>query len=305
MKVGEPHRCRRWMLCALVLLPLLGGESRPACITLALAGDVMMGRDVAQTLAGDWAVALEQMTPVLRGADLVLANLESPLTTAPQVATGYDLRAHPQAAPALRTAGFDALSLANNHALDAGPAGLAETAATLRGTGIVALLPGVAHCWTPQGYPSVCVLAFDDSSAPLSGAIAAAQIADAAWADLTVVSLHWGAEYQAEPTPRQQALARTLANAGADLIFGHGPHVVQRVEKIDGSLVAYSLGNLLFDQPFLADSRRGAILWVTLCGEQVTVEARATQTQTGCVSWADDEEAQAVCERLHLSTGCR
>ena len=80
------------------------------------------------------------MRPWLAEADLTFANLESPLTTAPQVSSGYDLRATPAAVAALRAAGFDVVSLANNHALDAGEAGLAETIATLDAAGITGVV---------------------------------------------------------------------------------------------------------------------------------------------------------------------
>ena len=105
-------------------------------LTLVLVGDVMLGRGVAQALDGDWGAAFAEVRPWLGGEAqarrLVLANLESPLTALPQLGQGYDLRAPPEAVAALTAGGFDAVSLANNHALDAGPAGLDETASALR-----------------------------------------------------------------------------------------------------------------------------------------------------------------------------
>ncbi|MBE9506953.1 MAG: CapA family protein, partial [Chloroflexi bacterium] len=120
-------------------------------------------------------------------------------------------------------------------------------------------------------------------------------------ANVIIVSIHWGGEYQAAPNSRQQAIASSLAGAGADIIIGHGPHVLQRVEWVGETLVAYSLGNFLFDQPYPADCRQGAILRVTLQGDHiVAVEAVPTAVSQGCVKPASTEEAAAILARLNL-----
>jgi len=262
--------------CILVLLLLLPGEPQPPLLTAALGGDVMLGRGVAAELDGAWSEALAQVAPVLSEADLAFANLESPLTTAPQVACGHDLRAPGGAVVALQSAGFDVLSLANNHALDAGPEGLRQTRAVLAEAGIQALAEGEAVCT-----PDWCVLAFSESLSNREWLIQAVAAADAP-GRLLIVSLHWGGEYQAAPSLSQQALATDLAAAGADLIVGHGPHVLQRVEWVDDALVAYSLGNLLFDQSYPLDCRRGAILLVhARAGRVIAFETIPTETVHG------------------------
>jgi poly-gamma-glutamate synthesis protein (capsule biosynthesis protein) len=280
------------------LLASLPGEPAPPTFTLAFGGDVMLGRGVAQSLDGDWQSAFSAVRPWLAEADWAFANLESPLTTAPQVSSGYDLRALPAAVDALRTAGFDVVSLANNHALDAGKAGLAETIATLDAAGIT----GVVTQTTDNLRQAVRyhLLAFDDSTVPLDVEIAARSVAVAAEADLVIVSVHWGGEYQAAPSPRQQLVAQALARAGADLIIGHGPHVLQRVEWIGKTLVAYSLGNLLFDQPYPLDCRQGVILRVmrSAQGGSLAVELLPTVVERGRVRPADPQEAQTILARL-------
>ncbi len=300
--------------------------------TLALAGDVMLGRGVAQALGGDWEAAFAEVQPWLAEADLAFANLESPLTTAPLPPSvppiggdeggAYDLRAPPEAVTALHVAGFDAVSLANNHALDAGEAGLRETVNTLSAAGIAPLVgwetgtlvnwetgtsPGRSPVHQSTNYqstklPTCHLLAFDDSVAPLDLEAAAEAVAAAAeQADVVIVSIHWGGEYQAAPSPRQRAIARTLADAGARLIVGHGPHVLQRVEWVGDTLVAYSLGNFLFDQPYPAGCRRGAILRVTLQGDRIiTVGAVPTVVEQGRVVPAGPEDSAAILARLNL-----
>jgi poly-gamma-glutamate synthesis protein (capsule biosynthesis protein) len=238
---------------------------------------------------------------------LALANLESPLTAAPQVRAGHDLRAPPASVAALRAAGFDAVSLANNHALDAGPAGLRETARTLHAAGIVPWTDEAAAGKESAGVRAQALayegLAFNDSVAPLDVRAAASAVAAAARrTDLVIVSIHWGGEYQAAPSARQRAVAQALAEAGADVIAGHGPHVLQPVEWLGGTLVVYSLGNFLFDQPYPEECRWGAILRVTLRGGRAAaVEAFPTVAERGRVRPADAETAAVTLDRLGLA----
>jgi poly-gamma-glutamate synthesis protein (capsule biosynthesis protein) len=297
--------------------------------TLVFVGDVMLGRGVAQALDGDWGAAFAGVQPWLAEADLAFANLESPLAAVPpplnpprwggQEGGTYDLRAPREAVAALRAGGFDVVSLANNHALDAGEAGLQETVNTLRTSGIVSAgnwETGILLDWDAASslnrlpvyqstiLPTYHILAFDDSVVPLDVDAAAGAVASAAErAGLVVVSIHWGAEYQAGPTLRQRAIARELARAGADLIVGHGPHVPQRVEWVGQALVAYSLGNFLFDQPYPADCRWGAVLRITVQGDRiVAVEAFPTVAERGRVKPAGPQDAAAILIRLQLPT---
>lgn len=253
----------------------------------------MLGRDVATALDGDWPAAFADVHPWLAEADLAFANLESPLTSAPFAGGRFDLRAPPQAVNALTAAEFDLVSLANNHALDGGETGLAETLAILRRAGIAPLVDLRA-----QRFGRIAVLAFFDTGQALdTSPITQA----AAQADFVVVSMHWGAEYYLV-TERQQALAHELVAAGADLVIGHGPHVLQPVERVGGALVAYSLGNFLFDQPF-SDTRQGAILRITLDRGSITlVQAIPTVTRRGRVHLASGDEAAAILDRLHVRT---
>jgi poly-gamma-glutamate synthesis protein (capsule biosynthesis protein) len=288
--------------------PLPSSEAIPteAPLTLVLVGDVMLGRGVALALDGDWGAAFAGVRPWLdepsshtgQERTVVLANLESPLTGLPYAGDGYDLRAPPGALAALHAAGIDAVSLANNHALDAGRSGLRETESALREAGIVAWLEAMPVTVVQE--PRVRGIAFDDTVTGLDLQAAAHAVAGLArGAQAVVVSIHWGGQYQAAPTARQQAIAATLAESGATVIAGHGPHALQRVEWVDETLVAYSLGNFLFDQRYPADLRWGAILRVTLQGGQVVaVEAIPTVAEQGRVRRADVETEAMILDRL-------
>jgi len=147
-------------------------------------------------------------------------------------------------------------------------------------------------------------LAFDDVSAPLDAGAAVDAIRSARQAgSLVIVSIHWGMEYQGGPSERQQDLAGQFAAAGAALVWGHHPHVLQPVAWIDSTLVAYSLGNALFDQAGLADSRRSALVLVTLDAGGVTgVQAIPFEIdiQHSLVRSASPAAAASILDRLGL-----
>jgi poly-gamma-glutamate capsule biosynthesis protein CapA/YwtB (metallophosphatase superfamily) len=246
-----------------------------AVVTLIAVGDVMPGRGVAVVDA-----PLAQIAPWLGAGDLALGNLEAVLVAAPPDAVSpeqepYLLWAEPAAAPLLARAGFDLLSLANNHSFDAGSAGLQETAANLLAAGITPLGAGAGEAayapvlrevrgvrlaflaFNAVAMPGADVKAGDWTPAAWDeGRAVAAVQAARAQADAVVVAIHWGYEVEPRPDPAQLRIAKDLIAAGAHLIVGHHPHVAQPVAVANGgALVAYSLGNFLFDQEQGATAR--------------------------------------------------
>jgi poly-gamma-glutamate capsule biosynthesis protein CapA/YwtB (metallophosphatase superfamily) len=258
---------RRLILSTLsLLLVILSGcraENKPApSITLALLGDVMLGRAVhpsAQTFA--------YLAPFLKSADLALANLESPLTNAPvETKSMYALCAPPENVRYLAEAGFDLLSLTNNHHLDCGEKGLAETQSTLTEAGLGFIGPGPEPVTREISGIKLAFLAFDATNGfDLEAAREAVRSARETGA-VVVVSLHWGQEYQSGALPRQKQIVAGLAEAGATLIWGQHPHVLQPSEWLNNhkTLALYSLGNALFDQAGLASTRQSALVLVTI-----------------------------------------
>jgi poly-gamma-glutamate synthesis protein (capsule biosynthesis protein) len=231
-------------------------------VTLALLGDVMLGRGVhpsAQTFA--------YLEPTLKSADLALANLESPLTNAPiTTQSKYQLCAAPENVHYLVDAGFDLLSLANNHRLDCGEKGLAETQSTLAEAGLGFIGPSSQPEYRQINGIKLAFLAFDATSEfDLAAAEKAVRTAHKTGA-VVIVSLHWGMEYQSAPSSGQEQIAEKLSEAGAALIWGQHPHVLQHIEWLNNhqTLVLYSLGNALFDQGGLANTRQSALALVTL-----------------------------------------
>lgn len=311
-----PHRSARliWPLvcAALAVLALVvepRPQLRPPSLRLAFLGDVMLGRGVAQAhQEGGWDSALAWLAPDLRAADFSMANLESPITARPLVKPAYDIRAPASSTLALSAAGLWVLTLANNHSLDSGPAGAQDTRQALAASRLAAVGPEPVVGWFNVNGYTLAVLALDDISSPVDSASAAGLIESAARrANLVIVSVHWGMEYDPGPTPRQLALAREWVNAGAGLIIGQHPHVLQRVDwlprpgRSDQALVAYSLGNALFDQPAPPDSNRGALLLVDW-GVQGIQSVHALPFHIdpfkGHVGPASPEEAALIQQRL-------
>jgi poly-gamma-glutamate capsule biosynthesis protein CapA/YwtB (metallophosphatase superfamily) len=272
MSCGGALRHPRLIFCNFLLILLISCNSARRAITLALLGDLSIGRGVHPTSA-----SLSTLAPELQAADLSLANLESPLAElAPPSGTGggYNLCAPAKRAGLLSIWGLDLLSLANNHRFDCGPDGPIETARLLTSLGIAPIGPGPEPLQREIHGLKLAFLAFDDVSSPLDGAAAAQAIQSARkQGAVVVVSVHWGAEYQAGASDRQKALAEQLAQAGAALIVGTHPHVLQPAEWIPTplgkTLVLYSLGNALFDQPGLPDTRQSALVVVRLDAQGV------------------------------------
>ena len=262
------------------------GAARPA-VRIVFGGDVMLGRGVASLAAHRPAAVLAGVAVHLQAADLAVANLESPLTTRPHL-LGHGpnaLEARPATARILAAAGFDALALANNHAGDAGPQTVPDTLRALHRAGLRAIGAGAtpAAAFAPVVLTArglrIAFLSFDDtgegpragpsrpgvawwSAARARAAVRRARVE----ADVVVVGLHGGSDYEPTTDPWLLHLGRLLAGWGADVVWGTGPHVVQPVELVHGAggrtaVVATSLGNLLFDQ-HIPGTRTGALLEV-------------------------------------------
>ena len=252
----------------------LAGRHRPAgnaagSITLAFAGDVNFAGRTARLL-GDPATAFGPITGVLRSADFAAVNLETAITSGgtPQPKT-YHFRAPAAAFTALRDAGIDLVTMANNHVLDYGPAGLADTLAAARAARFpyVGIGDSAAAAWAPYlttikgvtiaviGVSQVAELASSwvatgtrpgEANAIDLGRTLAAVRSARRLASVVIVFMHWGTEGQACPDQAQLSLARQLAAAGAGIIVGAHAHMLQGSGWLGRTFVAYGLGNFLW-----------------------------------------------------------
>jgi poly-gamma-glutamate synthesis protein (capsule biosynthesis protein) len=239
-------------------------------IELVAVGDVMLARGVnkkIKELGPNYP--FETTREVISSADIAVCNLEcaiSPRATGNFENNNFCIK--PAQAEGLSFAGFDLVSLANNHMFDCEKRGILSTMEFLTkekikfaGAGKTpekALRPAVsdlkeirvgflAFCAYPMDWITLKeddpAIAFYDSSRAME---AIKELKNKA--DVIIVSLHWGDEYRAKPNSFQISTAHRLIDAGADLILGHHPHVLQEIEEYNGGIVVYSLGNFVFDQ---------------------------------------------------------
>ncbi|HEY0937033.1 MAG TPA: CapA family protein [Trebonia sp.] len=238
-------------------------------VTLAFAGDVHFAGRTARLLR-DPAAAFGPTAAVLRTASFAAVNLETSVTSrgTPQPKT-YHFRTGPTAFTTLRDAGVDLVTMANNHVLDYGPVGLADTLAAARAARFpyVGIGTDAAAAWAPYlttvkgmriavvGVSQVAELASSwvatasrpgEANAIDLGRTLAAVRAARRLAPTVIVFMHWGTEGEACPDPGQLSLARKLAAAGATIIVGAHAHVLQGSGWLGRTFVAYGLGNFLW-----------------------------------------------------------
>jgi len=235
--------------------------------TVLFMGDIMLGRNVAAQMAkngNDYPFV--KIKDTVSAADYAIANLEGPVTKINNAPTN-NMRFHfdPALASVLAVTGFDAFSLANNHGLDQGAKGENETkanleAASLKYFGDVSLDDGPTLTFS-VGDASFAVIGLHDVYRSIDPKAVAEQIvAFKKEGNIVIVYPHWGAEYQHKHNARQAELAHAFIDAGADLVIGSHPHVVQDIESYKGKWIFYSLGNLVFDQYFSVDTQQGIAL---------------------------------------------
>jgi poly-gamma-glutamate synthesis protein (capsule biosynthesis protein) len=243
-------------------------------VKIAAVGDIMLGDHPVcfghgvrtQADRQGLSTMLAEVAPELRRHDFVIGNLECVLSDVgalPRDLPSQELRGRPAFARDLAAAGFNVVSIANNHILQHGEAAFDDNLEVLRAAGIAVAgvaAPDHSAQWQPLG-PAQSPLAFlgfslrpeqykksnDRYAQPSVDTMLRQVEACRREGAQVVVSLHWGDEYLPLPAPRQRELAHALVDKGASLILGHHPHVLQPVEEYRNALIAYSLGNFMFD----------------------------------------------------------
>ncbi|MBI4909695.1 MAG: CapA family protein [Acidobacteria bacterium] len=273
------------LLAALALAP-----ADPPIVHLVFGGDVMLGRGVYATAQRhkDPSWPFRKIGAEFSAADIAFANLESPFAAAPPYTEERMVfRAHPSMIDGLLHAGIDIVSTANNHSRDAGDPGIRLTLEILAKNKIAAVGTALQPAALAQGVIlerkgiRFGFLAYtydqrngnhpdtDPRIAMLDPALITTQVRELRKrADVVIVSMHAGAEYQSKPNAQQATAARAAIDAGASVVVGHHPHVVQPAERYKNGVIFYSLGNLVFDQ----DPRphEGAVADVYFKGETLT-----------------------------------
>ncbi len=307
----------------------------------AATGDVLFHGPVLRAARAHGDDGLRRVLSGLASAlveeELAFANLEVPLTTRYNRPSGGRLPVvggHEEIASALASAGIDVVSVANNHAYDQGTAGLVDTLAALDEAGVGSVggardLPGAYQPWlTTHSGTRVAFLAFTrpmnrlprrtktnayvarlEPLEPVLEAIGAARDR----ADLVIVSVHWGHDFQTTVAPEQRRLAKRLVDAGADVILGTGPHVLHEVERLASdrgqALVAYSLGNLISPQGYLyrrERSTKGPPAAVDpRAREGIVLKAEISISPTGSISFGSLKAVPLWTSNNYLSVVAR
>jgi poly-gamma-glutamate synthesis protein (capsule biosynthesis protein) len=258
-------------------------------IRIGASGDLLAHiRVLASAEAhGGFEHVLGPLRAAIREDEIAFLNLETPLSLERPVLSGSPpiLGAPPEVAQVMASIGIDVVSVANNHAWDQHSVGAGRTLEALASAGVVALGGGPD---LPAAFAPRVVIAADGSRVafvgitervnggpgPLGPSTLIARWADdapvrealdlaRAQADLVVVSIHWSHDFRALPMGTQRERAQWLVDHGADVIIGHGPHVLQEVDRLTSprgeAVCAYSLGNLVSNQGFrYARGRRAA-----------------------------------------------
>lgn len=274
-----------------------------AMLKTLIVGDIMLGRRVGQALdrLDDPSAPFRPLAERLAAADITVGNLESTLSTSGAPTQGGDsFAADPEVLAGLELAGFDVLSVANNHIGDFGARAIGETIAELRGGGFIPVGGGtnLARARRPAivertglriGFiatdsigetpaatadrPGTNRVNAPPRTGPLDRRALARVSADIraldARVDLVVVLPHWGTQYTHAPERSQRTMAKAFADAGADLVVGGHPHWVQGWETIGDTTVIHSLGNFIFDMDFMAKTQVGIAVEVTSWGGRV------------------------------------
>ena len=231
-------------------------------VTLMAVGDIMLGdhpicigHGVGSKIKKEGGKHIFQhFREILNEADITFGNLEAVLSKKnlnEKDIKSVSLRGMPESIEGLTYAGFNVLSLANNHAMEHGKEALLDTMNILRTNGIKYVGPEdivlsirgtkvvfLAYCLLDE--PGACCKAEPSEIIENVRRVKSN-------ADIVIVSLHWGYEFVQRPLLYQVKLAHEIIDAGANIILGHHPHVLQGVEMYNGGLIAYSLGNFVFD----------------------------------------------------------
>jgi len=268
-------------------------KKEESIVTMAFLGDIMMDRGVRSSVynnaGGDYGFLFEELNQ-LSQYDILFGNLEGPVSDkGNNVGSIYSFRMEPKSLDALVDAGFNVLSVANNHAGDWNVAAFTDTLDRLGNYNILAVgggynysdassvrvieINGVSfgflgfsdagHDWLSASEESPGILIASDNNRNEIIKTASEEV------DVLITSFHFGEEYELIQNERQTQLAQDAIDNGALIVVGHHPHVIQPVEEYNGGLIAYSLGNFIFDQYFSEDTMTGLLLDVSIQDNQI------------------------------------
>ncbi len=270
-------------------------------LTLLFVGDIMLARGV------EWRIGIEgldyplsEMTSTIESADLAIGNFEGTIREVQTIEPGgsFAFDTTPEIAGMLADVGFDVLSLANNHGDDHGASTTTFTRDTLISLGMLPFgdpLDSASHVIQVDrdsfALSFIGYHAFLEDIEPITAAIATEKAAGR----FVIVVPHWGPEYQATPhADAEVEPAHAFVDAGADLVIGAHPHVIQTIETYNGVPIIYSLGNFLFDQDWSVPTQQGMTAFVTLTEDDITLDFSTVQVTKQKTTPMSAEESEVL-----------
>ncbi|MDZ7798744.1 MAG: CapA family protein [Patescibacteria group bacterium] len=293
--------------------------------TLIFGGDVMLARTVEQKIlaANDYSLPFQKIADEFKEADLTFINLESPFFDGGSATPNGSVvfRALSETIEGLKLAGIDIVSLANNHFGNQGVAGEKFTFEHLTNNEIeycgagnnfeqaheskIIAVKGIKIGFFAYAYPESLYVATENSPGVANMEIDQmkkdlTQLNNSA--DIIIVSMHAGAEYTHNPGRFQINFAHTAIEAGADLVVGHHPHVVQTTEKYNDGYIIYSLGNLVFDQMWSEETQQGAVVKAIISENKLkSLEFKPVHIYDyNQPDWASQEESKEILSNMGL-----
>ena len=237
-------------------------EDGSVIVTISATGDVTIGGDTRKSGKSIFdkqlekepsglSFPMENVADLFAADDMTIVNFEGTLTTTKSATSNtYSFAAPPEYVQVLTSGNIEAVSLENNHIMDHGEAGYADTCQTLENNGIVYSGHLGSAIYTTDTGVSIGMLSYQTFNGnypviynPIEGDIAALR---SAGCQLVIVSYHWGEEKDYLPNERQVPLGRATIDAGADLVIGHHSHRINPIEEYNGKYICYSLGNFSF-----------------------------------------------------------
>lgn len=251
----------------------------------------MFSRGVRRAIlaAHDPIMPLRKVAPLLSAADIAFINLESPFSDrGAYYQGGLIFHAPPETIAALTLAGVSVASTANNHARDCGAHGVEYTVAWLRSHGIQPVGSSESEAATHAGVVvprngvrfGFLAYTYDQNNGNWRDIDARIALADPERVcrdvtalkkrcDVVIVSMHHGVEYMPNPSKKQIEFAHAAIDAGATIVIGHHPHVIQREEQYKSGLIFFSLGNFVFDQYQREATQHGEVVQVSFIGKEI------------------------------------
>lgn len=305
-------------------------ESKPAVkedpshpISLLFGGDAMMDWSVKNAVTANGAsYPWQNIAPFVAKADMALLNLETAVTTQKGAQNKqFTFKSDPNSLKGIKEAGFDGVSLANNHSMDFGKEGLLDTFENLKqhqipyiGAGKDANEAYASLKKTING-KTISILAFskvlpdiswyagDSSPGVASGYQLEAMYQkvkeEKVNADFVFVFIHWGIEKQLQFNGEQQTIAHTLIDSGADGVIGSHPHVLQGFEFYKAKPIAYSLGNFLFPDYVSGESAETGMVELTIADEQIQMRFHPMYIANNQIHHTSAQHKEERFKKLH------